>query len=183
VTWVRLDDTWCDSEAALQAGPMAAWLHVCALSWSNRGLTDGRLPASVVRRLADVPDPMAEAARLVEAGLWEQTDDGYVLVGYAETQPTADKVRRQRAEKRARQERWQSKRRGADASRDASRDASAGRSGDGAPPRPAPKGSGSGAPTRLAQLCEHGKRRVLAADGSSQCTDCDAATAAAARTA
>lgn len=183
MTWVRLDDTWCDSEPVVQVGPLAAWLHVCALSWSNRSLTDGRLPARVIKRLADLPDPLAEAAQLVTAGLWEETLDGYLIVGYAEWQPTAEKVHYERAAKRERQERWLAKKKVPDASgatpRDVSRDASQVRTRDVAPPRPAPKGSGSRALARRGLVCPHGLRRILATDGGSSCSDCDAAEPAA----
>lgn len=150
MTWVRLDDTWAESEPALEAGPLACWLHVCALSYCNRTLSDGRIRRAAVRRLADTleQDPLALAARLVEAGLWAQTDDGFELVDYAKTQPTREKVEQARAQKTARQARWREARSArVDASTAASVDASRDAPVDPAPSHPnppRPEGAGGG---------------------------------------
>ena len=98
---MKLDDTWCESESVLLAGPLAAHLHLCALSWCNRNLTDGRLPRGVLRRLADLDDPEIEAKRLVDARMWRETETGWEIVDYLDTQPSREHVlhvRKERAE-------------------------------------------------------------------------------------
>src|SRR5881227_2979134 len=75
--WVRLADDFPDHPKVVQAGPLAAWLYVCALSYANRYATDGFIPAGQVRRLADIDEPLVLAQRLVDAGMWEPVDGGY----------------------------------------------------------------------------------------------------------
>lgn len=140
--WVKLDDSWCEDEQVLKAGPLAGWLHICALSYCNRRLTDGRVPAAVVRRLADVDDALQLAAQLVDAGLWRVTDDGFELVDYLATQPSRERVEQDREAKRRRQERWLANRKKPATSRATSRDASRDASKDTAPPRPEGKRGG-----------------------------------------
>lgn len=78
MTWAKLDDQFFQHPKAIAAGPAACVLYVGALTYCNRFLTDGHIPASAVRTL--VPGlrsvrPLAE--RLVKVGLWETTTDGW----------------------------------------------------------------------------------------------------------
>lgn len=99
--WVKLDDGFTEHIKLERAGPLAGWLHVCALCYCARQLSDGRIPKSKALRLADVPKPSALAAKLVEVGLWEEDGEDYVVHDYHDWNPTAaeeiDK-RRKRAE-------------------------------------------------------------------------------------
>jgi hypothetical protein len=113
MTWVRLDDGFPDHPKVDAAGPLAAWLYVCGLAYCARFLTDGHIPADRVARLAAVAEPLALAARLVEVGLWERTTGGYRVHDYAEYQPSAADVRRDRAATAARQAAWRDRRNGA----------------------------------------------------------------------
>lgn len=96
MTWVRLDDQFVDHPKVAAAGPLAAWLYVCGLTYSARYLTDGFIPASQVRRLADLPEPAALAAKLIEVGLWECDGDGYRVHDYLDYNPAAELVKRER---------------------------------------------------------------------------------------
>lgn len=100
MAWVRLDDLMPENPKVLRAGPGAGWLHVCALAYCNRNLTDGHVPATALRRLADLEDPAREAERLVEAGLWDEVEDGYEIHDYLDFQPSAAEVRKQRETKK-----------------------------------------------------------------------------------
>ena len=101
MTWVKLDDNWCDSPQVFEAGPEAAWLHVCALSWSNRQLADGRVPRSMLRRLVPLADPEAAAERLVHVGMWKPTEDGWQIIDCLEHQPSREKVLEIRGKRKA----------------------------------------------------------------------------------
>lgn len=138
MTWVKTSDTFAEEFEELGAEALA--LHMAALGYCARLLTDGRIPARKARLLFPVEDPDAVIKALMVAGRWMETETGYAIVDYLGDQPSADAVRRQQAQKAERQARWLA------AKRDASRDASQDASGDGnpAPPRPAPKGSGKG---------------------------------------
>lgn len=92
MTWVKLDDHFPDHPKVLAAGPLAAWLYVCGLAYASRYLTDGFVPAAQVPRLADLKQASALAERLVDAGLWEQTDGGYQIHDYLEYQRSAREV-------------------------------------------------------------------------------------------
>jgi hypothetical protein len=101
MTWVKLDDGFADHPKLVTAGPMASWLHVCALCYCGRHLTDGIIPKPMVPRLSSVPKPQREADRLVEAGVWEDVGDCYVIHDYHDFQPTREEVLADREAKRA----------------------------------------------------------------------------------
>lgn len=74
-----LPANWLRRPRQVEAGRDAAWLHLAALLYCVEHLTDGRIPAGIVPRLTDVPDPAAAAAELVRVGLWAQDGRGYLL--------------------------------------------------------------------------------------------------------
>lgn len=74
MTWTRLPDDFADSPAMLSASRSARLLHVEALVWCNKHLTDGFVPAAAVRRLTDSEDLASDTAELVAAGLWTWED-------------------------------------------------------------------------------------------------------------
>jgi hypothetical protein len=110
--WIRLDDQFPDHPKVLAAGPAAAWLYVCGIGYCNRLLTDGRIPAGQVRKLADVDNAPELAARLVDVGLWEATEDGYIIHDFLEYQPSAEQVKAERADNARRQQEWRERRKG-----------------------------------------------------------------------
>lgn len=80
MTWTKLDEGFIDHPKVLAVGPLAAYLHVSALVYCNRQLTDGVIAKAVVGRLVDwsgvteagaVVDVWRLVDRLVDAGLWE----------------------------------------------------------------------------------------------------------------
>lgn len=91
--WVRLDEHFPEHRKILAAGGDAAWLHVCAISYAARNLTDGHIPATVLDRLSDRRHPAKLAARLVEVGLWQLAPDGWMIHDFLDYQPSAAKVR------------------------------------------------------------------------------------------
>lgn len=105
MAWVRLDDLMPEHPKVLKAGPLAAWLHVCALAYCNRHLTDGRIPAGKVGALADLDEfgttCRDQADRLVKAGMWGRTADGFVIHDYHDFQPSREEVEERRAKRSA----------------------------------------------------------------------------------
>lgn len=79
MTWTRLSDDFSDRPALLSLGRSARLLHVEALVYCNRMLTDGGLPRGALGRITDSPDVAADVAELVAAGLWVATDTGWEL--------------------------------------------------------------------------------------------------------
>lgn len=92
MVWVRTPDDLYEREEVLTVGLDALALHQAALGYSNRNLTDGRIPTTKAPRLAAVADPASVIMRLVAAGWWRATDAGYQLVYLLELQPTARTV-------------------------------------------------------------------------------------------
>lgn len=99
MTWVRLDDNFPDHRKVNEAGPLAMWLWVCGLCYCGRLLSDGFIPRSQVRKLADVDDAFGLANRLVDVGLWEKCDDGYRVHDYLDYNPSRQEVEAERAKK------------------------------------------------------------------------------------
>jgi hypothetical protein len=109
MTWVRLDDGFPDHPKLVAAGGDAGWLHICAMCWSARQLTDGVIPAGILHRLSDRRRPEELAARLVACGLWEVTEGGWTIHDWFDYQPSRERVEadRQAAQQRMRRTRSQ----------------------------------------------------------------------------
>lgn len=154
MTWVRIGSELPEDPRWESVGAAGLGLHVAALAYCNRNLTDGVLPLSRARRLLQCPDVDDVIDRLVAAGFWRRDQDGddVEIADYHECQPSAEKVREARRLKAERQARWLERKRG-DASAGASRDASRDGGRDNAPPPTPPPhrsavvgGGGAGAP-------------------------------------
>lgn len=100
--WIRLDDSFADHPKVERVGPLAAWLHVTALCYCGRHLTDGRIPKTKALRLADVASPQDHVDALVRVGLWHEDGDDYVIHDYLEYQPSRADVEHERATARER---------------------------------------------------------------------------------
>ena len=107
--WVRLDDGFTEHPKIVAAGGDAAWLHVCALAYSNRNLTDGTIPKGVLVRLSDRKEPQKLALRLCDNGLWIDEGDRWRIHDFHDFQPTAEQVKHERAQARERQRRRRAK--------------------------------------------------------------------------
>lgn len=125
--WVRIDEDFVQHPKVVQVGPFGVALQVAALCYANRNLTDGFVPYGAVRMLLDfnrIGENIGEkvelwsevgamniASRLVEAGLWEEVEDGFQIHDFEDYQPsrqdvlaerekTRDRVAKHRAAKR-----------------------------------------------------------------------------------
>jgi hypothetical protein len=110
VVWVRLDDEFSEHPKVAALGdlaPLAGWLHVCALCYCNRHLTDGFLPAGKLYTLAsfrhlgvETGGPKDTAghehgiqieelvAALLGVGMWDEASGGYQIHDYLDYQPS-----------------------------------------------------------------------------------------------
>jgi hypothetical protein len=120
MAWVKLDDGFAEHPKLERAGPSAGWMHVAALCYCARNLTDGRIPKARALRLADVPKPAQVIDRLVEVGLWEVDGDDYVIHDYGDYNPSRVQVEAERQAAADRQRRSRVSRR--DITRDSRRD-------------------------------------------------------------
>ena len=101
MSWFKVDDNLAFHAKVMTAGNAAMGLWVRAGSWSMQMLTDGRIPAAICRQLGTE----SQAKKLVEAGLWETTKDGWRFHGWDERQPSRASVEAERLSARERQAR------------------------------------------------------------------------------
>jgi hypothetical protein len=101
MTWVRIDDGFPEHPKMLGLSDAAFRLHIHALCYCARALTDGFIPVSW---LANGKHRKA-AQSLVAAGLWHDAPDGFRIHDYLEYQPSRFDVQQTRAEAAARMKR------------------------------------------------------------------------------
>ncbi|MFD6421583.1 hypothetical protein [Streptomyces sp. NPDC060198] len=144
MAWVRLSDDFYDHPKFQRVGALGVALWAEGLAWSNRNLTDGRIPRNVARRLIDFEDVVdmvaatlgnavtngggnpagnsenhavaASALRqstitgLVDAKLWLEAPDGYVIHDYLDYQKSAEQIHAERDKNAARQRAFKERR-------------------------------------------------------------------------
>lgn len=98
MSWIRMDDGFAEHPKVLKVSDRAFRLHVGALCYCARRLTDGHLPAEVIRTLLQVGATKA-AAELVEVGLWHLDNGGYKVNDYLDFNPSKNEVEERRAKR------------------------------------------------------------------------------------
>jgi len=109
--FARLDDELIDHRKVFAAGELigrngpaiAIGFYAVGLMWSNKHLTDGVLPMSVVKSFRHVSNPVSVADALVKADLWERNGNGFVIHDYEDFgNPKAARVKAKRRKDRLR---------------------------------------------------------------------------------
>jgi hypothetical protein len=108
VTWTKLGDDFTDRPEYLAVSRSARLLLVEMFIWSNRLLTDGRVPVAALPRLSDEPDLAGAMDELVGGGLVDRDDDAYQLDW--SDQLTAEHVKEGRAYNAEKQKRYRDRR-------------------------------------------------------------------------
>jgi hypothetical protein len=103
VTWFKVDDGLAFHPKAINAGLSALGLWVRAGAWCAANLTDGALPRHMIGTLGA---QLRDAKRLVSAGLWCETEDGYQFHEWDRWQPTKAQVTAKREKDKKRQQEW-----------------------------------------------------------------------------
>lgn len=100
MTWAQLDDHWDEHPKYGTLGLEHFGLMACAITYSNRLLTDGIVPARAVHRfgIGDVRAANRAASYLVSMGIWEAVAGGYRIVGYLDHNPSKEWVTARKAE-------------------------------------------------------------------------------------
>lgn len=100
-TYAKFEQKHTDDERWIAAGADAFAVHVAAIVYCDRQLTDGRISDAMARRvsLAVPPERAPQAvAALVEQGFWHATDDdGYLIERFHEHAFPAEQVKRTQA--------------------------------------------------------------------------------------
>lgn len=76
MVWTKLDDNFPDRPDVARLSRSARLLHIEALVYCNRHLTNGEMPANMLRRISDSETLELDVAELVTVGMWQDHDDG-----------------------------------------------------------------------------------------------------------
>lgn len=111
IPWFKVDDTFHSHPKVLSIPRGAARLRAVGLwtalgAWCASQLTDGRFARQMVDEMGGT---RADAQRLVAAGLWEETPDGYLFHDWSDWQPTRAAVEADREAARQRMARNRAK--------------------------------------------------------------------------
>lgn len=111
--WAKFDDQFTDHPKVQAAGPWAELLAMRAVIFCARYETDGLIRKSVLPRLTvGVPSSKRHVSALIREGLWEETDDGWLVHDFLDYHPSRDEkdAERQAARERMRNVRANKKR-------------------------------------------------------------------------
>ena len=116
MTWLRIDDTFPEHPKVVGLDAPTKWLHVCALAYASRNLTDGYIPAGALRGLGGTKRMVAA---LVDAGLWEGHNAGgepanYLIHDYLDYNRSRKDVEEEREAAKTRMKRARNGKRSAD---------------------------------------------------------------------
>lgn len=105
--WVKVPEEWFERDEVEDLGADAVMLHLSALAYSARHLTNGRVPGRALRRLWPVDDIPAVAKKLTDGGWWTRTEDGqWMLRDWEIHILAADEVEHLREQSRITSERY-----------------------------------------------------------------------------
>jgi hypothetical protein len=105
VTWFKLSDHFYDHPKVMAAGNSAVGLWSRCASYTAKHELDGRIPRSVAHTWGSRKD----ISRLLETGLWIECEESYWMPNFLEYNPSAEKIRTDRAAGLERQKAWKEK--------------------------------------------------------------------------
>ncbi len=82
MAWVKLEDSIVEHRKHLRAGPAACWLWVCGIAYCQRQLSDGFIPDEAVTFLGVAKGLNRLTARLVDVGLFDRVEGGFMVHDY-----------------------------------------------------------------------------------------------------
>lgn len=86
MTWLRLDAALWIHPKIRAAGEPAAWLYVCGLCYCQLHATGGHIPRQALAILSPSTHRARAAKRLVLAGLWIESGDGWDIHDFKDWQ-------------------------------------------------------------------------------------------------
>ncbi len=105
MAYVKIDDGFHDHPRVVDVPLAAIGLWTLALSWSRKHLTDGHVPRTVVARLSSDRAVKRSTRCLVDAGLWQTTDTGYVFRDYLQHNDSKEVITEAKRRDRERKQR------------------------------------------------------------------------------
>lgn len=110
--WVKLDDRFPSHRKIALLSDRAFRLHVSAICWCSENLTDGRITDRELQHVAHIRGLKATAKQLEDAGLWDRTDDGWIVHDFLDYNPSREQVQAERKKNAERQERFRRRKNG-----------------------------------------------------------------------
>ena len=110
--WVKLDDRFPSHRKIALLSDRAFRLHVSAICWCSENLTDGRIGERELPLVAHIRGLKATAKQLEDAGLWDRTDDGWIVHDFLDYNPSRTQVLAERKKNAERQERFRQRKNG-----------------------------------------------------------------------
>lgn len=107
-TWFKVHDNFFRNPKVLIAGEDAALLYLQGLAYCSDSLTDGLIPSAALGTLTQRRGAKGLAQKLVDAGLWIETESGWEVHDYCSEQQTRAQVEAKREAARERQRRSRS---------------------------------------------------------------------------
>lgn len=125
--WTPLSTRFFRHPKVVEAGRDGALLFLASLAYCQEHLTDGHVPAGVLRVLCAESWSTPKAAEaLVASGLWLEVDGGWLVDGWLDWNRSRAEVEANREAERARKAEWRRKKsQGRDTGRDTGRDGDA----------------------------------------------------------
>lgn len=108
MAWARIDDGFVDHPKVLkvwQACPGAVGLHVRAIAYCSRHLTDGVITQAAVISLSPVQrDRDDQTAALVDGGVWywDEANESFIIHDFNDYHPTKAELEAKREQERKR---------------------------------------------------------------------------------
>lgn len=103
MTWTKLSDTFTDDADLLALDRDDRLLLVEATVYANRVLSDGHIARRALLRFTDHPDPQAGMSALVDAGLVDETERGWLIRDWERDQRSRRELEHMRERNRERQ--------------------------------------------------------------------------------
>jgi hypothetical protein len=154
--YLLIDDGMAENPKVIGLSDKAFRLWITALVYCARNLTDGAISELAIRSLApncQIDRPLSVVKQIVEAGLFDETDAGWLVHDFLEYNPSRAEMDRKRAKTRERKRRY-------DQSRNANRNAVTNMGGNGV--KDPPQGGSKDPPRGSSPAGPHGKTNIAA---------------------
>jgi len=104
MSFAQFHDGFYRNPKVRAAGPDAAWMWAASIGYANERLTDGFIPVVALHDLValDAKPRLKLAAKLVEVGLWEPCEGGWMIHDFLNWNPSKAAVLERRAANLAR---------------------------------------------------------------------------------
>ena len=123
--WARIDDQYGDHPKTVQVGPLGMALHIAAICYCSRHLTDGFVPDAMIPRLVNFDgititdcNGVSNAVtnkqvtqELTQAGLFDIVPGGYMVHDYLKYNYSKAQIEAEKASNTERQKAWREKNR------------------------------------------------------------------------